>query len=135
MVRVLPLFTQQILRDEPITVYGGEEKTLDFTYVDDCVEGLVRGIGALAEGRVVNETINLAYGEGNTLVRAAELIGAALDREPAINHAPPLVGEVTYYVADISKAATLLDWAPQTPLHEGIPRAVEWWATAGVREA
>jgi UDP-glucose 4-epimerase len=130
MVRVLPLFTQQILREEVITVYGGEEKTLDFTYVDDCVDGIVRGIHALVDGRVVNETINLAYGEGNTLVRAAELIGAALEREPRITHAPPLIGEVTYYVADISKAKTLLGWTPRTPLHEGIPLGVEWWSTA-----
>ena len=36
----------------------------------------------LASGAVANETINLAYGEGNTLVRAAELIGAAVGVEP-----------------------------------------------------
>src|ERR671937_2048906 len=35
MVRVIPLFTHSMLRDEPITVFGGSEKTLDFTYVDD----------------------------------------------------------------------------------------------------
>ena len=138
MVRVLPLFTQQILRNEPITIYGGEAKTLDFTYVDDCVDGIVRGLEALVGGRVVNETINLAYGEGNTLVRAAELIGQALGREPAMTMAPALVGEVTYYVADISKAQELLRWAPTTPLVEGIPLAVERWVAAlepSLREA
>ena len=78
MVRVLPLFTHAITRGEPITVYGGREKTLDFTYVDDCVDGIVRGIEALVENRVVNQTINLAYGQGNTLVYAAERIAAEL---------------------------------------------------------
>lgn len=129
MVRVLPLFAEQILRDEPIRIFGGEEKTLDFTYVDDCVEGIVRGIDALVGGRVVNETINLAYGEGNTLVTAAELIGEAVGREPRMTMAPPLIGEVTYYVADISKAKELLGWLPQTPLAQGIPLAVQWWST------
>jgi nucleoside-diphosphate-sugar epimerase len=127
MERVLPLFTQQILRDEPITIFGGEEKTLDFTYIDDCVDGIVRGVDALTRDDVVNETINLAYGDGNTLVRAAELIGAAAGREPQINLAPSRVGEVTHYVADISKAKELLGWTPQTPLERGIPLAVEWW--------
>jgi nucleoside-diphosphate-sugar epimerase len=127
MVRVLPLFMQQILRDEPITIFGGEEKTLDFTYVDDCVDGIVRGIHALLMNRVVNETINLAYGQGNTLVRAAELIAEAVAREPRITLAPSLLGEVTYYVADITKAKELLGWAPQTPLDRGIPLAVEWF--------
>ncbi len=64
MVRVIPLFIHSMMRGEPITIYGGRDKTLDFTYVDDCVDGIARGIEALAEGRVVNQTINLAYGEG-----------------------------------------------------------------------
>ena len=80
MSRVLPLFIHSMSRDEPITVFGGADKVLDFTYIDDCcVDGISRGIGALVDGRVANETINLAYGEGNTLVRAAELIAAELD--------------------------------------------------------
>jgi UDP-glucose 4-epimerase len=127
MVRVLPLFTHKLSRDEPITVFGGEEKTLDFTYVDDCVDGIVRGVEALVEGRVVNETINLAYGEGNTLVRAAQLVGETLGVEPRITLAPSLLGEVTHYVADIGKARTLLGWQPRVPVDEGIPRAVEWF--------
>ena len=129
MSRVLPLFVHQMSRGEPITVYGGADKVLDFTYVDDCVDGIVRGIDALAAGRVVNETINLAYGQGNTLVRAAELIGRELEVEPRITVAPSLLGEVTHYVADIRKAHDLLGWTPQVPLDDGIPRAVEWFRT------
>jgi nucleoside-diphosphate-sugar epimerase len=127
MSRVLPLFMHQMSRGEPITVYGGADKVLDFTYVDDCVGGIVRGIEALHEGRVQNETINLAYGEGNTLVRAAELIAAELGVEPKMTIAPSLLGEVTRYIADIRKAHDLLGWTPQVPLDEGIPRAVQWF--------
>ena len=127
MSRVIPLFIHSMLRDEPITVYGGADKVLDFTYVDDCVDGIVRGIEALAAGSVANETINLAYGQGNTLVRAAELIAGEVGIEPKMTIAPSLLGEVTHYVADIRKARDLLDWAPQVPLDEGIPRAVRWF--------
>jgi UDP-glucose 4-epimerase len=126
MTRVLPLFIHRTIRGEPLTVYG-PEKVLDFTYVDDCVEGIVRGIERLADGAVANETINLAYGAGNTLVRAVELIGAATGVEPKLETAPARLGEVTRYVADISKAHDLLDWTPQTPLDAGIPKAVEWF--------
>ena len=127
MSRVLPLFIHSMSRDEPITVFGGADKVLDFTYVDDCVDGISRGIEALVDGRVTNETINLAFGEGNTLVRAAELIAAELDVEPKMTIAPSLLGEVTRYVADIRKAHDLLGWTPQVPLDEGIPRAVAWF--------
>jgi UDP-glucuronate 4-epimerase len=125
MVRVIPLFVQRLSRDLPITVYGAE-KVLDFTHVDDCVDGIVKGIQALTSGAARNETINLAYGKGNTLIRMAELVGEALGRKPDITIAPPLVGEVTHYIANIAKATSLLGYVPQVPLETGIPRAVEW---------
>jgi UDP-glucuronate 4-epimerase len=127
MVRVLPLFIHQLLRGESIVVYGGAEKVLDFTYVDDCVDGIARGLEALVRRRIVNETVNLAYGDGNTLVRAAELIAAEVGVQPAISFAPSLLGEVTHYVADIRKARELLGWSPRTALEQGVPRAVAWF--------
>jgi UDP-glucuronate 4-epimerase len=125
MVRVLPLFIHLMLGDERVTVFG-RDKVLDFTYVDDCVDGISRGVEALGDG-LRNETINLAYGEGNTLFRAAELIADHLGVEPLIDTAPARLGEVTHYVADIRKARDLLGWGPQTSLDEGIPRAVDWF--------
>lgn len=125
MERVIPLFIKRIGRDEPITIYG-ENKVLDFTYVDDCVSGIVAGIQALHEGRIENQTINLAYGHGNSLVKMAEYVGEAVGKQPRITIAPSLLGEVTHYVADISKARQLLGYEPKVPLEEGIPRAVEW---------
>lgn len=127
MIRVIPLFTHRITRGEPITVFGGNDKVLDFTYVDDCVEGIMRGIGGLTGGSVTNETINLAYGQGNTLVRVAELIGEATGKDPDITLAPPLLGEVTRYVADIGRARGLLDWEPSVPLDVGVARSVAWF--------
>ncbi len=127
MERVLPLFIHQMLRGEPITVFGGDDKVLDFTYIDDCIEGIVRGVEGLGTGKVENETINLAYGEGNTLVRAAELIAMALEVEAQISFAPSLLGEVTHYVADIRKARDLLGWEPATALAQGVPSSVAWF--------
>jgi UDP-glucuronate 4-epimerase len=126
MERVIPLFIQSMLSGQPVTVYG-REKTLDFTYVDDCVDGIVAGIERLLSGQVVNQTINLAYGQGNTLVRMAELIASALGLPAEIQVEPSKrIGEVTRYIADISKAAELLDYQPCVPLDEGIRRAVAW---------
>jgi UDP-glucose 4-epimerase len=130
MERVIPLFIRRIERGEPVTVYG-REKVLDFTYVDDCVDGIVRGIAALLSGAAVNRTINLACGEGNSLVQMAELIGAALGRAPEIIVEPAKrPGEVSYYVADISLARALLGFEPKVSLAEGVRRAVAWARSA-----
>jgi UDP-glucose 4-epimerase len=127
MDRVLPLWMHQLSRGEPITIFGGESKVLDFTFIDDCVDGIVRGVYGLVDGAAAQETINLAYGQGNTLVRAATLIADELGVEPNITLAPSLLGEVTHYVADVTKARDILGWNPQTPLEAGIPRAVAWF--------
>jgi UDP-glucose 4-epimerase len=115
-----------MMRGEPVTVFG-KDKVLDFTYVDDCVDGIARGVEALATGEVRNETINLAFGQGNTIFRAAELIADELDVEAQIDTAPARLGEVTHYVADIRKANDLLGWQPRTSLDDGIPRSVAWF--------
>jgi dTDP-D-glucose 4,6-dehydratase len=41
--------------------------------------------------------------------------------------APSLLGEVTHYVADLSKARGLLGYSPKISLDEGIARSVAWF--------
>lgn len=130
MERVLPLFARKIARDEPIIVFG-KEKVLDFTYVDDCVDGMTRGIDALVSGKVANQTINLAYGQGSTLVDAVNIISLALGKTPNVTYQPARPGEVTRYVADITKARQLLGYEPQTPLTAGLPKGIQWAQASG----
>jgi UDP-glucose 4-epimerase len=125
MERVIPLFIRKIRLGEPITVYG-QEKVLDFTYVDDCIAGVSKAIDLIAKGEVANHTINLAYGQGNTLAAVAGYIAEELGVKTQINFEPARVGEVTHYVANIGKARALLDYSPTTPLREGIHKAVSW---------
>lgn len=125
MERVIPLFIDLIQRDQPITVFG-KEKVLDFTYIDDCVAGMLAGIDRLASGQVVGKTINLAFGAGNTLVDVVNIVALALGKTPDVTYEPSRVGEVTRYVADITKARELLGYEPQVPLSSGLIKTVEW---------
>ena len=125
MERVIPLFVRKIARDEPITVFG-RDKMLDFTYIDDCVTGVVAGIDALNAGRITNQTINLAYGQGQTLYDLVTLIELATGKAAKATYAPSQTGEVTRYVADVTKAKQLLGYAPQIPLSRGIGMYVKW---------
>ncbi|MFH1740542.1 MAG: NAD-dependent epimerase/dehydratase family protein [bacterium] len=130
MERVTPLFIRRISRREPITIFG-KEKVLDFTYIDDCVQGIYSGIQKLSAGELRNQTINLACGQGNSLNQLTQFIGEALGIEPVISYGPSQPGEVTRYVADISQARKLLGYEPTTPLSEGIPKAIAWQREAG----
>ncbi len=126
MERVTPLFIHRIANQLPIVIHG-REKILDFTYIDDCVNGIILGIKKLINREVVNQTINLACGEGNSLETLAYLIGESVGIEPQISFTPTQSGEVTRYIADITKARKLLGYEPTTPLSEGIPKTIAWY--------
>ena len=130
MERVTPLFVRKIFAGEPIRVFG-RNKMLDFTFVDDCVAGLIAGIDRLVERKVMNQTINLAYGQGQTLFDLVTLIEMALGKTAVAEYESSQTGEVTRYVADISKARALLDYQPQTPLTLGIAKYVRWCEQTG----
>ncbi|MEP0845953.1 MAG: NAD-dependent epimerase/dehydratase family protein [Phycisphaerae bacterium] len=130
MERVIPLFIRKIAAGDSITVFG-PEKVLDFTYVDDCAAGVLKGIDALVSRRITRETINLAFGQGSTLIDLVNLISLALGRKPRLTLEPARAGEVTRYVADLTKARQLLGYKPTTPLTGGVPLAIEWQRQAG----
>ncbi|MEM7034356.1 MAG: NAD-dependent epimerase/dehydratase family protein [Chloroflexota bacterium] len=125
MERVIPLFIHKMRQGESVTVYG-RDKLLDFTYVDDCINGIARGVHALAKGQVQNETMNLAFGQGNSLIKMTDYISDALGIVPNMVVEPSQRGEVKHYIANISKAGRLLGYEPTTPLQEGIQKAVTW---------
>ena len=125
MERVVPLFIKRIAEEKPFTLYG-QEKVLDFTYVDDCTRGVLLGIDALVSGRLMGQIINLAHGQGNTLVDLVNITSLALGKKPKVTIQPTRPGEVTRYVADIGRARELLGYDPQTPLSAGLPLSIEW---------
>ncbi|MCB9866290.1 MAG: hypothetical protein H6816_06605 [Phycisphaerales bacterium] len=89
------------------------------------------GSTRLVERRVADQTINLAYGQGWTLVDLVNLIQLALGKVANVTYEPSRPGEVMRYVADIGKARELLEYAPQTPLSGGIPKTIAWWRESG----
>jgi UDP-glucose 4-epimerase len=130
MTRVVHIFIDQMRRGQPITIYD-RTKIIDFTYVDDCIDGLLLGINKLVKGEVVNETFNLSSGSPATLIKLAETIAENLDVRPEIIDMPIQPGEISFYVADLAKAKALLGYQPRVSFEEGISRAVQWslaWA-------
>ena len=129
--RVVPLFIRRIAAGREVVVYG-PGKVLDFTHVDDCTAGVVSGIDAVASGRLDRETVNLAFGRGSTLRDLVDIIGRSLGVEPRMRCEPARTGEVTRYVAELTKARNLLGYQPAIPLDEGVPQAIAWQRAIGV---
>jgi UDP-glucuronate 4-epimerase len=123
--RVVPLFIEQIRTSSPVVIFGAE-KCLDFTYIDDCVDGIVRTISALLGHPLTEPVINIASGKGTSLLDLSAMIGEALGQDPEIVLKASRTGEVVHYVANIEIAGQLLGYRPRVFLREGIRRSLSW---------
>ncbi|TSC80616.1 MAG: NAD dependent epimerase/dehydratase family [Candidatus Peregrinibacteria bacterium Gr01-1014_25] len=122
--RVIPLFFRQASRSEPLVIFG-EEKCLDFTYIDDAVRGILLAVGKIRD--VSGGTFNIACGQGTTLQKLAQVMCELLHSGSSMSVKPSRVGEVFHYVADITAARERLGYEPTVPFDEGIVRTVEWY--------
>lgn len=122
--RVVPLFFRKARANESMHIFG-KEKCLDFTYIDDCVGGIMAAFDHFDTAK--NDTYNLAFGEGTTVVRLAERIKELLGSTSEFTYGEARTGEVTRYIADISKAKKAFGYNPQYSFDQGIEAAVEWY--------
>ena len=122
--RFIPLMIRKMRKNKDVYIYG-KEKLLDFTYIDDCVAGIIQGIQGFSH--VKNNTLNIAYGKGELLTHVAELIKEKLQSKSKIVIKPTRPGEVIQYVADILKAKKLLDYNPRYSLEQGLKETILWY--------
>jgi len=122
--RVVPLFIRQTKKNEPLVVFG-KDKSLDFTYIDDAVSGLLLILKNFTKAN--GQTINLAFGEAHGIFELAELIKKLMGSTSEISATSSRTGEVTNYTADITKARKLLGFDPKVPFAEGVKKSVEWY--------
>ncbi|MCF7844341.1 MAG: NAD-dependent epimerase/dehydratase family protein [Kiritimatiellales bacterium] len=117
------LFTDAILHDRPIQVFGEGKQQRDFTYVDDIVSGIVASIDKNHD----EEIINLGCGRKEELMDFIKIIEESCGKEAQKEMLPMQPGDVRSSLADISKAQKLLDYEPKTQIKDGIPQFVEWY--------
>jgi len=122
--RVVPLWISQCLHNEPMVIFG-QEKSLDFTYIDDAVNGIIRMIDRF--DKVKGNAFNIAYGKEIRLLEVAEKIKGLLNASGEIIVKENRPGEVWRFEADISKAKELLGYKPGLNIEEGLKRTVEWY--------
>lgn len=123
--RIVPLFIRLARKHETMTIFG-EGKCLDFTYIDDTVTGVIQALENI--DACDGEVFNIAYGSGTMLVQLANVIKELTGSSSQIVMGQPRLGEVTYYVADITKAKKMLGFSPKVSFEEGIQKTVDWYA-------
>jgi len=122
--RVVPLFILKALQGENIHIYG-ESKILDFTYVEDTVDGVVKALEHFEISK--NEVYNIATQKGHSIKDVAQLVKELTNSNSKLCCEPNRTGEVCRFIADISKARAVLKYDPKVTLAEGVTKTVEWY--------
>lgn len=120
--RVGQLFIEATLRGEDVVISGDGSDRLDFTYIGDLVNGVVK---MLQSERSKNEIFNLTYGQGRSLLDLVEILrGEYPDVSIKYQHKEKLMprrGSLS-----VEKARKEVGYEPEYPLERGLVQYLRW---------
>lgn len=116
------LFTDAIIKGNPIKVFNYGKMSRNFTYVDDIVSGIITVLDKGKGYRVMN----IGGDKEEKLTRFIEVIEENVGKRAKKKLMPIQPGDVPATVADIRKLRKL-GWKPTTRIEVGIKRFVEWY--------
>ena len=121
--RVGQIFLENAVQGKNVTINGDGLDKLDFTYIQDLIQGVVKSIES---PNASNERFNITCGQGREIRRMAELVK---ENFPRI--------EIEYTSKDaltpdrgtlsIEKAKKLIGYQPAFPLEKGYKQYIQWY--------
>jgi UDP-glucose 4-epimerase len=123
---VLGIFIGNVLRGEPLTIFGDGHQSRDFVYVGDVVDAWV---SALEHPATFGRVFNLGSGQRMSIGALAERVVAAVGGDgsgPRVVRRPARSGEQRHVEADPSAALAAFGWAPQVPFDTGLEETIRW---------
>jgi UDP-glucuronate 4-epimerase len=130
------IFTDRILRGEPVPVFNNGEMSRDFTYIDDIVAGVIAsldnppaddGSGKPGGSAAPHAIYNIGNNRPEPLMKVIGIIEQTCGRTAELAMQPMQPGDVPRTYADIGAIARDLGYAPTTSVEEGFPRFVAWF--------
>lgn len=126
--RVGQVFIESAMRGARLRVDGDGGERLDFTYIDDLVQGICL---ALEKPEARNQTFNLTYGSSRPV---GDLVDICKRYFPSVeververDRLMPMRGTLS-----VERAKRLLGYKPENPVEIGFPKYIEWYL--GLRE-
>ena len=121
--RVLPAFMSQVLRNEPLTIFGQGQQTRSFCYVDDLVEGIVRLLMT-----DVSDPVNLGNpSEITVLELAREILALVAESTSTLVYCDLPQDDPKRRRPDITRARQILGWEPKVERAAGLQRTLGYF--------
>jgi UDP-glucuronate 4-epimerase len=137
----LSLFTDAILKNQPIELFNHGKMIRDFTYIDDVTDAIMQAIAKPASidsswsGQKAHSATSYApyriYNIGNgkpiALIHYIEAIEKASGKPAILKQMPIQAGDLLATAADISLAKHDLGYSPKTDIETGVKNFVAWY--------
>lgn len=121
--RVGQIFIENAIQNLDININGGGEERLDFTYIEDLIQGIYK---SCTSKNAFNQTFNITFGNARKLSELAEIVKIEFP-EVKINY----VGRDKFMpergTLKIEKAKKLISYHPQFNLDDGYLRYIKWY--------
>ncbi|MDR7130142.1 UDP-glucuronate 4-epimerase [Algoriphagus sp. 4150] len=135
------LFTDAILKDEPIQVFNYGKMKRDFTYIDDIVKGVIKVADRPASPNAEFDGLNpdpgsskapyKVYNIGNSapvlLMDYIHAVEKGLGKEAKMNMLPMQPGDVLASHAEVSDLVRDTGYKPDTPIEQGVKSFTDWY--------
>ncbi|MCK5602451.1 NAD-dependent epimerase [Candidatus Pacearchaeota archaeon] len=135
------LFTEAILKGEPIKVFNYGKMQRDFTYIDDIIEGVFRVMDKIPEPNLdwkgedpdpsSSSSPYRIYNIGNNnpaeLMDFIEAIEHALGKKANKEFLPIQPGDVPATYAEVDDLIERVGFKPETSIIKGVEKFIEWY--------
>jgi UDP-glucose 4-epimerase len=128
---VVGIFMNQLLKDEPMSIFGDGEQQRAFTHVDDVAPLIAECVNVPASK---NEIFNVGADVPFTVNELATSIAKAMGKPRNVRHLDPR-NEVKVAFSDHGKAERVFGDRKKTTLDEGITKMAKWVIEHGARES
>jgi UDP-glucose 4-epimerase len=127
---VIGIFMNQLMRGEPMTIFGDGGQTRAFSYIADVAPLIARAIHVPA---AYNDVFNVGADTPTTVNDLAALVARAMGQPSNIRHLDAR-HEVVDAVADHSKVERVFGYKAEWSLTDGLTRMAEWAKQCGPTE-
>lgn len=121
------IFAARALNNQPIEIWGDGSTIRDYIYIDDAISGFLAAMLAPpSRFGTVEPIVNIGSGRGISLREIVSFLSHILERPVDVSFKPSRGFDVPASLLDITRARTLLDWAPTIAFEEGMSRYLAW---------
>lgn len=128
---VIGIFMNQIMQNEPITIFGDGKQTRAFSYITDVAPIIVSSI---EHPEAYNQTFNIGADKSYSVLELANMVSKVMGVEPRISFLKARNEVQDAYSSHEKVRHYFGDLIQNVPLEEGLEKMISWAKIARVRQ-